>query len=251
MGLTGRIKGMFLRSGHQTEEVVDDAHYVLYESVGKESTSNVTEQLIADYVYNLKTGYIELTRCRPVITEAGECHTIVWGYDGDECEMSVCIYVKDNDDMLRFKSSGKIEADDATRIFFDFFSNSIVPPLDDRWEKQQLIKSPDAPSPLVLYIDRTPFKRFDQEDVMAALQKVEHGDSESMMLYTGEDLDGYIGVCFNEDGYVVEIEGLCGGKLRVFRVTTPYGSHVIRWLNDYYNERKFPTLTDDWEEIKC
>ena len=49
---------------------------------------------------------------------------------------------------------------------------------------------------------------------MAALQKVERGDSESMMLYTGEDLDGYIGACFNEDGYVVEIEGLCGGKLR-------------------------------------
>ena len=29
MGLTGRIKEMFLRSGHQTEEVADDAHYVL------------------------------------------------------------------------------------------------------------------------------------------------------------------------------------------------------------------------------
>lgn len=235
----------------QTEDPKDVVPgFVLHESLTEESTSNVDEDVIRDAFSRFEGGYIALTRCRPLVTGWGTCETIQYGYDGNRDEPLVYIFINTGTGLLRYRPYEPCGVDVANEIMCSFFTRSEIPDLDC-WKGECLSHEPAMQPQLVLYIDKTSFRRFDYEDVMAALQKVERGDSDSLVLHTDEFLDGYMEVRFNAGEYQVRIAGLvAGNRMRGYRIATIYTGQVIRWLGDYYHHSSFPTVTSDWEDAE-
>lgn len=225
-----------------------ESQFVLSVSATDDTTSNVTPALVADTITSLRQGYVDLIRCRALSTPHGVCRTFRWGYAEGRDEPAMHIFVDDGEDRLRFTAPDLVGPDVAVRLFNAFLSRDEVPSLDT-WTEEILMRPAEPAAPLVLDVDGREFSRPLFDDVEAALEKLSGGRARCITLYTGEFLDGYIEVAFSRNAYDVEIKGFCApGTMRRFRTSTPYGGHVMRWLNDYFNRRVFPVVDSAWEE---
>ena len=251
MSLLNNIKSIFNphNASSRTVNSPSRPEYVMSTSADGSRTSLVTVESIRHAVHDIGHGLIVLTRCIPVETKSGQCHSIVWGYEDGSEEAGISVYIDSTDNgSIRYVKKGSCSPEKAIAVLTDFFKNDIVPDIDD-WHMQYRLADSDYLEPQVLYVDREEYERFDLDDVIAAIEMLENGMAGSVMLQAPSGQYGYLEVSGGVNDYKVELTADNSDGDRVgFRTHTRYGGHVRHWFSDYYNY-KLPTLTPDWEEF--
>ncbi len=203
-----------------------------------------------------KGGRIDLERCKELPTELGLCFMIRHEYVEKHGNNGDTVY-SGYETSIHFETDKELERyvtrdlppEKVADIFCAFLERSELPNLKD-WDRQYRIDTPAEREPCSLIVDGEEFPRIDLNDVIAAIEQLERGESESVMLYTPSGANGYIEVTGKLDDYSVEISGDNSRGERVgFRTDTRYGGHVRQWMTEYFIDLQFPRITDAWEEF--
>lgn len=168
--------------------------YVLGIENGTKRTSNVTEEKIADAVYDIEDNVsVYLEKCVPVVlVRDAEAYSI--DYYKDE-SIAVCFRV--NGYMMRMWRSG-VDCDMAVDMMCDFFRTASLPDMTG-WQCQKIYPEQEEAEEK-LCVDGEDFRYFGGRDVVGALENIIEGKSRWMLYdFTNGD-GGYVNIrrCYND-----------------------------------------------------
>ena len=176
--------------------------YVLGTDNGAKRTSNVTEEKIADAVYDIDDNIsVYLEKCVPVVLVSNaEAYSIDYFKDGS---IAVCFRV--NGHMLRMWRSG-VDCDTAADIMCDFFRTASLPDMTG-WHCQKIYPEKEVPE-AKLCVDGEDFRYFGCQDVVGALENIIEGKSKWMLYEFTEGDGGYVNIhrCDSDAAAVYKVE---------------------------------------------
>ena len=162
--------------------------YVLGTENGSVRTSNVTEEMIIDAVYDIEDhAFIYLEKCVPVVlVRYAKAYSIDYYKDSS---IAVCFNV--NGYMLRMWRSD-VDCDLAADILCGFFHSATLPDMTG-WHCQKIYPEQEEPE-TKLCVDGEDFRYFDMADVFCALENIIEGKSLWMLYDFIKDDGGYVNI---------------------------------------------------------
>lgn len=176
--------------------------YVLGTDNGAKRTSNVTEEKIADAIYDIDNNIsVYLEKCVPVVlVRYAEAYSIDYYNVGD---IAVCFRV--NGCLFRMWRSG-VDCDTAADIMCDFFRTASLPDMTG-WHCQRF-GSEQEEKKAQLCVDGEDFRYFGCQDVVGALENIIEGKSKWMLYEFTEGDGGYVNIhrCDSDAAAVYKVE---------------------------------------------
>lgn len=229
------------------------ANFVLIYGDNGDRTSIITPELIAEAVARAQSShtYVELQCCIPLKLHEGSAKYMRWGYDPNSDVPFAAIYFTENDGTHTRYIKTNCTKSRGEAMLCSLFEHSQIPPLVIGWEKQWLRRAQEEIEPYILYAGNDEFKHFDFDDVLAAIEQLCDGEIDRVMLQTESAQNGYLEACKKADGYQVEFQtdDEETGIRRGFRRIVCNLDDVQQWFADYYNERKAPDISPEWDEF--
>lgn len=195
---------------------------------------------------------IALEKCVPAHTPFGECYAIDYR-EIKGCEPVLAAYFDDGMRSVSYEWAGANKSV-AMETMAAFLEHAKVPAVGS-WNYR--VCRPGRcrkPEPLELMLDGDSYRRPDRADVEAALEMIESGRAHALLLQAHDGSEGYMEVACAAGGsqfYDVEFTTApdFAGKQRGWRVRTPDGALVRRWLCDYFQRRECPEVSAQWQEF--
>ncbi len=145
--------------------------------------------------------------------------------------------------------------DEINNTLIKFFYEGIEPDISD-WEacEERKVNNEEYWENYVLYVDDGLMERtYDHitfDDVQTTLDNITNGFCDLLLLHTPNWQNGYMQVSKSKENYIVEVSGRDeDGIIYTYRTHTKYIGQVIFWLSSYFHEYKYPTITENWEDV--
>ena len=140
--------------------------------------------------------------------------------------------------------------EEVMQLITSYVKEQKVPDTTDWEDCTELLRQEKTGEDYVLYIDKIRYEHITFEDISVAFSEFNEGKHNCLVIRTPSWENGYMSVEGQTDDYIVEVAGFNSeGEVCGYRTHTIYGGHVIHWLANYYSQRTYPTINDDWEDI--
>ncbi len=219
--------------------------YVLGTENGSVRTSNVTEEMIIDAVYDIEDhDFIYLEKCVPVVLDRyAKAYSIDYYKDSS---IAVCFNV--NGYMFRMWRSD-VDCDLAADILCGFFHSATLPDMTE-WQCQKIYLEEETGEEQ-LCVDGENFRYFDCQDVIGALENIIEGKSRWMLYDFTIENGGYVNIrrCDNDTaptaGYKVEYVCWTEPNPTGFRGIISDVALLRDWLWSLINSETLPDPMDE------
>ncbi len=223
--------------------------YVLGTENGSVRTSNVTEEMIIDAVYDIEDhAFIYLEKCVPVVLDRyAKAYSIDYYKDSS---ITVCFNV--NGYMLRMWRSD-VDCDLAADILCGFFHSATLPDMTG-WHCQKIYPEQEEPE-TKLCVDGEDFRYFDMADVFCALENIIEGKSLWMLYDFIKDDGGYVNIRRRDNDaaptavYKVEYVRWTEPAPIGFRGVVSDAGLLRSWLWSLIEGERLPDPLSCWEEF--
>ena len=223
--------------------------FVLITEKGEERTSNVTTERIYKAVFEIEANeYVTLEKCVPVaIGERAEAFAFTY-YKGER----LAVFFRVDRSILRMIHTG-FSCQTVADMMCDCFESSKLPDMDG-WQCEELKYERPRKDESSLSVDGFDYRHFDYTDVMAALDNIRDGKSNSLHhSFSGED-GGYIDICRSKDDSrpdALDVEWVKWTKPDPtgYRTVTNDFESLRTWLWDFTMSHKYPAPAPEWQEF--
>lgn len=230
------------------EEMPTQKQFILSFSTNEEPTSNVSKEKIREALNHLaQYGEVWLSVSINIPTSYGDCSGMSCKHT-DNSNPQMAVYFPNSEGVTRYINVN-YDIDTICTVFCNFLEKYEIPDIS-RWKQDELTRCEPSREPFYLYTDDGEFHNIEYNDVIATLENIEAGISTSLLLRTPSGQTGYMEVKGAKNDYTVEIGGYNRHGIWVTYYTrTCYSGSVRHWLSNYFHQKQFPRITDEWIDI--